>query len=32
MENRSIKNVALSAREGGRKDMVESLAIKRSWV
>ena len=32
LENGSIKNVALSVREGGREDMVESLTVEGSWA
>ena len=32
LENGSIKNVALSARESSGKDTVEPLAVERSWT
>ena len=32
LENGSIKNVTLSVREGGRKDVVKSLTIEGPWT
>ena len=32
LENGSVKDVTLSAREGGRKDVVKPLTIEGSWV
>ena len=32
LEDGGIKNVALSARESGRKDTMKSLTVERAWT